>query len=318
MPLRKIPRSKIKNLRPRKKIIFLLGPTAVGKSQIAVSLAKRINAEIISCDSMQIYKGMGILTSQPSAHLKAKVAHHLLGTVPVSCQYDAWQYRKAALKKISQIIAKGKIPLFVGGSGLYAAALIDGIFKAKSEDRKIRNKLYRLAKLRGGACLYQQLSEVDPGAASKIHPNDIRRVVRALEVFRTTGKPISWLQKEKRGLSADYDLVIFGLDMEREGLYRRIDRRTEKMFQDGLVAQVKSLLKKKLSRTASYAIGIRELKGYFDGLYDLEQAKRLIQRNSRNYAKRQLTWFRREKRIRWIKVGANQKPQEIADRIRGY
>lgn len=307
-----------KNSKSRKKIIFLVGPTAVGKSEIAVRLAKKINAEIISCDSMQIYRGMEILTSQPSLALRRKIPHHLLGVLSASCQYDVWQYRKAALKKIAEIISRGKTPLFVGGTGLYTAALIDGIFKAKSEDKKARDRLYQLAESRGSDYLYRQLSKVDPYAALKIHPHDTKRIVRALEVFKTTGKPISQLQKERKALSADYDLAIFGLDMDRQELYRRIDQRVEKMFKNGLIAQVRMLLKRKLSRTASYAIGIRELKGYFDGLYDLEEAKRLMQRNSRNYAKRQLTWFRKDQRIKWVKVSEDEKPQEAADKIRGH
>lgn len=287
----------------KERIVFIVGPTAVGKTEIAAGLARKLNGEIISCDSMQVYKGMDIITSKPSKSLLKKVAHHLIGVISPTKEYDVSRYRRDALNKIKVILKKAKTPIFVGGTGLYVSMLVDGIFECKTEDLKFREKLYKEAKKLGSAKLHLRLKKIDPKAAAKIHPNDTRRIVRALEVFKTCGKPISELQKQRSGLAQDYDVLIFCLNMEREKLYRRIDARVDKMFKNGLLQEVKKLLKLKLSKTARYAIGIQELKGYLDGKYDLEEAKRLIKRNSRHYAKRQLTWFRKDKRIKWVEPG---------------
>ncbi len=298
-----------------KKIIFIAGPTAVGKTEVAVCLAKKARAEIISCDSMQIYKGMDIITSKPPAILRRMVTHHLIGTVSPASEYNVAKYRQDALRKIKEIMKKGKTALFAGGTGLYMSILIDGIFKGKSQNQGIRNRLYKQAEQLGSGYLYEKLKRVDAEAAIKIHPNDTKRIIRALEVFETTGKPISSLQKQRRGLSREYNVKVFCINVPAEKLYKRIDERVEKMFTKGLVNEVKKLLKLRLSKTASCAIGIKELKGYFDGLYDLEEAKRLIKRNTRLYAKRQLTWFRKDKRINWIEVGEKEKPESVAKRL---
>ncbi len=287
----------------KEEIFFLIGPTAVGKTETAVYLAKKLNAEIISCDSMQIYKGMDIITSKPSKTLRRKIPHHLIDVLSAAKDYNVSKYRKDAVKIIKDIFSRRKIPLFVGGTGLYMSVLIDGIFEIKTQDKALRKKLYKQAQLKGSNYLYSRLKKVDPEAAVKIHPNDTKRIIRALEVFEITGKPISELQRLRKGLSENYDIVIFGLNMDRKKLYIKIDERVDKMFRKGLVCEVKKLLKSKLSKTASCAIGIKELKGYFDGMYDLAAAKRLIKRNTRNYAKRQLTWFRKDKRIKWIEAG---------------
>ena len=283
------------------RIIFLVGPTASGKTELAVKAAKKLNAEIISCDSMQIYKGMGILSSHPSGAELKKIRHHLLAQVDPGKEFNVSKYRSLALKKIKEIMGKGKLPLFVGGSGLYMSVVIDGIFKVKAEDKKVREKLYRQAIRHGSNYIYEKLLKVDPRSAAKIHPNDTKRIVRALEVFEVTGKPISELQATRRGLQDKYEIKIFGLDLTREELDRRINERVDKMFRQGLVREVKKLLKSKLSRTSRCAIGINEVKGYLDGCYSLEEAKELIKRNTRHYARRQLTWFRKDKRISWLK-----------------
>jgi len=293
----------------------LVGPTAIGKSEAAVYLAKKINAEIISCDSMQVYKGMDILTSKPPAKLLKGIAHHLIGIVSLEKEYNVSKYSRVALKNVKEIIRLGKVPLFVGGAGLYMNILLDGIFKARTENKAVRIRLYKQAGRFGSAYLYTRLKKVDAQAAGKIHPHDTRRIVRALEVFEVSGRPISELQKQRQGFLADYDVNVFCLDRKRPDLYRRIDERVDKMFSGGLVNEVRGLLKKRLSRTAVRAIGIRELKGYFNREYDLEEAKRLIKHNSRIFAKRQLTWFRKDRRIIWVKAGKEEKPQRIANRI---
>ncbi len=304
-----------KSINKKNRIVFLVGPTAVGKSRVAVLLAQKINAEIISCDSMQVYKGMDIISSKPNAIMRRKARHHLISIISPVQEYNVARYRLEALRKIREVIRRGRIPLFVGGTGLYMSILIDGIFKVNCNDGDIRKRLYQEAGQKGSAHLHKKLQEVDPEAAARIHPNDTRRIVRALEVFACCERPISQLQKERRGLLNEYEVRIFCLNMERDRIYRRIDSRVEKMFKEGLVAEVKNLPKLKLSKTASCAIGIKELKGYFEGLYDLEEAKRLTKKNTRNYAKRQLSWFRRDKRIEWVEVSEKATPVCVANRI---
>ncbi len=299
----------------KKKIIFIVGPTAAGKTEDALSLAKKINGEIISCDSMQVYKGMGVLTSQPSLKFKKQIPHHLIDIVPPTREYNVASYHKAALRKINEIIKRGKVPVFAGGTGLYMSIAVNGIFKIKPPSELIRKRLYRQAEIQGSRYLHDKLKKIDPQAALKIHPNDTKRLVRALEVFMATGKPISYLQKQRKGLSENYDVEIFCLDLPQELLYSRIEKRVDRMFKQGLLGEVEKLLKLKLSKTAQYAIGINELKGYFKGEYDLDTAKALMKRNTKAYAKRQLTWFRKDKRIKWLQIKENQKPRNIGDRI---
>ncbi len=299
----------------KQRVIFIVGPTAVGKTEAAYLLAKKIKGEIISCDSMQVYRSMDIITSKPKKLLQKNIPHHMLGVVSPQKPYDVSQYRKEAVIKAKQILKNGRVPIFAGGTGLYVSILIDGIFEAKAQNEGIRSRLYKEAEESGGAYLYEKLKKVDPQAAGKIHLHDTKRIVRALEVCEVTGEPISKLQGQRKGLSSDYEIKIFALDMDRDTLYQRIDARVDKMFASGLVKEVKNLLKLRLSRTAACAIGIRELKGYFSGKYDIEEARGLIKKNSRNYAKRQLTWFRKDKRIQWIKIKNKQTPQDIARKI---
>lgn len=287
----------------------------MGKTEAAVILAKKLNAEIISCDSMQVYKGMDIITSKPPAVLRRKVKHHLIDIIQPQKEYNVSKFRKEALKKIKEIFKKGKIPILVGGSGLYIEILIDGIFKTKAQNKRIRERFYKEAKVLGNDYLYEKLKNVDPQAAEKIHPHDAKRIIRALEVFESTGKPISELQKSRKGLSDSYDIKIFCLNMEREKLKEIINKRVEKMFSKEVVYEVKKLFRRKLSKTAASAIGIKELKGYFDGTYDLEEASRLMKRNTRAYAKRQLAWFRKDKRIKWVDLKDGETSREIAQRL---
>jgi tRNA dimethylallyltransferase len=299
----------------RTKIVFLVGPTAIGKTEISVALARKINAEIISCDSMQVYKGMDTITSKPTLLLRKIIPHHLISIVSPDKEYCVFRYYKEVCRKIKEIQKRSKIPLVVGGSGLYMSILIDGIFQSASPDKVIRNRLYRQAKELGGEYLYNRLKNIDPKAALKIHPHDTKRIIRALEVFETTTQPISKLQKQRKGLSEEYEIKIFGLNRERHKLYQRIEKRVDRMFAQGLVSEIKRLLKLKLSKTARCAIGLKEIKGYLDGLYDLEEAKCLIKRNTRLYAKRQLTWFRKDRRIDWLEIRDKEKPTLVANRI---
>jgi tRNA dimethylallyltransferase len=297
------------------RIIFLVGPTGIGKSKAALYLAKKINAEIISCDSMQVYKGMNILTSKPSAKERKAITHHLIGVMPLSDEYDVSRYRKDAVSAVSRILRKGKTPLFVGGTGLYMTVLLDGIFKAKPIPKKIRKQLCLEAEKFGSVYLHALLKNIDPDAAKIIHPNDTKRIIRALEIFKGTGRTISELKKARSGLYDKYEVKVFCLNMDRKKLYRRIDRRVDLMFRRGAVNEVKLLCKKKLGRTAVFAIGVREINDYLDWKATLKETKEIIKKNTRNYAKRQLTWFRKDERINWINIKEKDTPQAIAKRI---
>lgn len=297
------------------RIIFIVGPTAVGKSAVAACLARKLDSEVVSCDSMQVYKGMRIISSYPDRKFLKAVRHRLISSVPANREYNVSRYRRQALREISRIRASGKVPVFSGGTGLYMSVLTDGIFKVKPISRKIRERLYRRAEIKGSSYLHKRLKKVDPEAAGRIHPNDTKRTIRALEVFEGAGKPISLLQKQRSGLRADYDVRIFCLNRERPELYRRIDSRVETMFRSGLLNEVKRLLRSGLSKTSCTALGIKEVKRHIDGEYDLEEAKRLLKLNTRRYAKRQLTWFRKDKGIIWINISEGEGHNVTADRI---
>jgi tRNA dimethylallyltransferase len=299
----------------KKRIIFLLGPTGIGKSKTAISLAKKINAGIISCDSMQVYRKINIITSKVTPAQKKEVKHYLIDIVGPDKEYNAAQYRRDALAACEKIFMQGKVPLFVGGTGLYYQAVVDGLFPAIPRDRLIRARLEKQVKEKGGLYLFRRLLRIDRDAAGRIHPHDTRRVIRALEVYLKTGRRISELQREREGLGKEYLVAALGLDLERGLLYRRIDQRVDAMFERGLLREVKRLLAGKLSLTAKYSIGIPEIKGYLSGNYDLGEARRLIKRNSRHYAKRQLTWFRNDDRIHWLKIKENESSEKISARL---
>jgi tRNA dimethylallyltransferase len=296
-------------------VLFLVGPTACGKTDLAVELAQRINGEIVSCDSMQVYKEMSILNSKPKTTQLKKIAHHLIGSVSVSNDYNVTKYRKGALTMMGKILRKEKVPLFVGGSGLYVKVLLDGIFETDTEDKKIRDRLYAQAQRQGKDKLFSKLKKIDPPAATKIHPHDLRRIVRALEVYEVTKVPISVWQKRRRGIIDDFDVRIFGMEREKTDLYKRIDRRLNLMFKKGLLKEVKKLLGLKLSKTVKQALGVKEIKGYLNGLYSLKDAKDMLKINTYRLVKKQSTWFRKEKRINWIKVKDFETDKDIAKRI---
>lgn len=209
-------------------VIFLVGPTASGKTILSIKLAKKLNAEIISCDSMCVYKGMNILTSKPSKTDRIKVRHHLIDIIKPSKEFSVAEYRLMVLETIEEILKRKKTPLFVGGSGLYVKAVIDGLFPSAEKDLKFRKKQEALAKKYGKGYLYKKLKKIDPEAAEKIHPNDLRRIIRALEIFYTENQRPTELKMKTEPLKRDFK--IFGLDIAREELYKNIDNRVEEMF----------------------------------------------------------------------------------------
>ena len=278
-------------------VYFLIGPTASGKTELSIELAKSLNAEVISCDSMCVYKGMDILTSKPSVHLRKRVTHHLIDIIPPSKEFSVSEYRKLALKAIEDILKRKKIPLFVGGSPLYVASIVDGLFSSAAKDEKFRNIQAVLVKKYGNMYLYNKLKKIDPVTASKIHPNNLRYIIRALEIYHTEKKKPSELKKKAQAIK--YRVKIFGVKIERDKLYENINARVDEMFEQGILDEVKKLSKKKMSITARGALGYKEVSGYLNGKYALEEAKDLLKKNTRHFAKRQMTWFSRDKRIEW-------------------
>ncbi len=296
-------------------IIFIAGPTAVGKTDVALALAQKLKGEIVSCDSMQAYKEASIASNKPSAGQLKKVKHHLLGIVSVKKEFDVAAFQKKAFAAIKGILRRGKTPIVAGGSGMYMQVLLDGIFDRAQKNDRLRGKLAEELASSGADVLYSRLRQVDPPAAAKIHPNDHRRVIRALEVFELKKQPISEVKKNRKGLWGTYPIKVFALNRQREELYSRINARVEEMFAGGLVDEMKKISTMKLSKTAQGMIGLKEVSGFLRGEYDLERAKYLLKRNTRHFAKRQLTWFRKDKRLQWIHIAEGDRLETIVNQI---
>lgn len=286
-------------------VIFVVGPTATGKTELAVRLAEKIRGEIVSCDSMQVYRGMPILSQAPGEKDMRSVRHHMVGMIDPVKEFSVASFRRKANRAIDSVVKRGRIPVVAGGTGLYVKALIDGLFEAPGADIEFRARMRRYAARYGSARLHAKLANIDPASADLIHPNDIRRTIRALEIFELTGRTMTELKSLTSGLAEKYDVKVFGLDVRRDRLYSRIGARVDSMFDGGVVAEVKRLLRKNLSKTARAALGLKEICGYLKGSYDLETAKDMLKMNTRRFAKRQLTWFRADKRIRWFDISRN-------------
>jgi tRNA dimethylallyltransferase len=312
---------------------YLTGPTAAGKTAVGIELARRIGGEIISLDSMALYRGMDIGTAKPTAEERAEVPHHLIDVLDPSEEFSVAEYLEAAEQAAQQIHARGKQVLFVGGTALYLKALLRGLFEGPPADWKLRTELEEVARVEGPAALHRRLAEVDPTAAAKLHPNDARRVIRALEVHHATGQPISTMQQQfEQGRPAS-ECRVFVLDWPREQLEQRMRDRVDAMFEVGLVDEVKRLLTKlplplgegrgedaadldtALSRTARQAVGYREVLEYLQGDRDLPATIELVKLRTRQFAKRQLTWFRSLSECRWLGVAERLNPTEIARQI---
>ena len=296
-------------------VVVLTGPTGVGKTGVSLELSKLIKkVEIVSSDSMAIYKRMDIGTSKPTQDIRLKIPHHMIDIVNYSDSFDVAEYVERASDIIDSIISRDSTPLVVGGSLMYLYSLLDGIFKGPSRNNKIRARLVKRAEDSGLSELYSELKRFDPEAAGKIHPNDLRRVIRALEVYELTGNKISELKREKSGISSKYNVAMYALYQKRDKLYEEIDRKVDEMLSAGLVQEVESLASK-ISLTAYQGAGYKELIGYIKGEYDLGEAVRLIKRNSRRFGKRQLSWLKRDKRIKWIDISGFNSNLSVAQSI---
>ncbi len=294
--------------------LALIGPTAVGKTDVSIELAKRLDAEIIGCDSMQVYRGMSRLATQPTPEQRAIVPHHLVDCIESTEPFNVGQYRELALAAIRDIHQRGRAALIVGGTGLYLKSLTDGLCEAPPVDERIREELLAAIRAEGSAHLHARLQGIDPQAASKIHPNDARRVVRALEVYELTGKPLSsfW----ERDSTQRLPMELIGLTRERSELYERINQRVERMLGDAAVREdARAALGLALSHTARQVHGLRYLEAYLRGDATREQTSARWKQQVRNYAKRQLIWFRADPRIRWISLGSDEPVGVIVDRI---
>lgn len=302
----------------KEKIIIISGPTGIGKSKVAVELAKRIgNAEIISSDSMQIYKEMSIGTAKVTDEEMSDIKHHMIDEVSIHDSFSVYDYQKKAKKLISDMNERGTIPIIIGGTGLYINSLLYKLdFSSEAEDKELREKLNKEAELYGKEYLYNKLKELDPEYAEKLSVNDTFRIIRALEVIYKSGNKYSEENKNFREYNYEYDKLIYILQTDRELLYDRINKRVDKMFDAGLLDEVKYIIKDMTSEEiasnrALLAIGYKELISYLQGEITYERAVDLIKQKSRNYAKRQLTWFRRESEANFIDMNFEDINQTI-------
>lgn len=302
-----------------RRVLVLAGPTASGKTSVSLMIAPRLKAEILSADSRQIYRFMEIGTARPTDADMKSVRHYFVDELSPDQDFNAGNFGKAGRTIIDGLFRRGKTPLIVGGSGLYIRALVDGFFEGPSADPELRKRLYRRITLPGGPeVLLKELRAVDPESASRMLPSNTRRIVRALEVYELTGVPISALQKEK--IETGFSPVFVGLMWDRAQLYRRIDDRVDSMIHRGLIGEVRALRRMGYgaSLNSLQTTGYQETFQYLDGVISRERMIELIKRNTRRYAKRQLTWFRQDSRIRWFPVGDEGQFPELAQRIVGH
>ena len=287
---------------PGAKIVVVVGPTAVGKSDLAIRLAEECGGEIVNADSLQVYRGMDIGTAKTPPSVRRRIPHHLIDILEPDEPFSAADFRKEADRAIADIVGRGKRVVVVGGTGLYIRALLHGLADSPSGDGPVRRELEVLAREAGPEELHRLLAAVDPASAARLSPRDQLRVIRALEVYRVTGRPMSAFLTEHRFAERRYRALKIGLNLPREDLYRRIDERVDHMMEAGLVAEVMGLLGQGLSPDLKplKAIGYKEICGYLAGAWTLEEAVRLIKRNTRHYAKRQLTWFKSDPEIIWL------------------
>lgn len=288
-------------------VLVLIGPTAIGKTALSIKLAQRFHCEIISVDSMQVYRHMDIGTAKASAAERQLVPHHLIDIVDPDEDYDAARFTKDAARLIQEITARGKLPLLTGGTGLYLKALFDGIFPEAPSDKEVRNTLKERLDKEGAQVLHEELALCDRISADKIHPNDTQRLLRALEVYHTTG--VAWSthlakQNSTRKTKLPVDALQIGLTCDRKKLYQRINMRCEMMLDEGLEAEVTGLIKKGFSPElkSMCSIGYRHMVGYINNEYSRDEMLRLLSRDTRRYAKRQYTWFNKNQDVNWIDV----------------
>ncbi len=299
-------------------VILIVGPTASGKTGVSIELAKLLNGSIVSADSMQIYRHMNIGTAKPDAEEMSSICHYMIDEVNPNESFSVAKYRELALQYINSILEQGKRPIVVGGTGLYINSLMYNIsFSETICDNELRESLKREAVEKGNRHLHEKLRIIDPTAASRIHENDVKRVIRAIEVYTHTNKTISEHARVSRLVPPPYRYIPFGLNWDRKELYERIDTRVDRMIDNGLIDEVKKLVEMGYNKgtTAMQGIGYKEILSYLNGECSLDETISILKRNTRRYAKRQLTWFRRIQEIKWLKVDENSNLSGLAEKI---
>lgn len=298
-------------------LIILTGPTAVGKTELSIQLAKAIGGEIVSADSMQVYRGMDIGTAKITKEEQQGVRHHLIDVLEPWEDFHVVKFQEMAKAAVKEIYERGHIPILTGGTGFYIQAVLYDIDFDEKEETELRQKLIERAERQGIQCLHEELASVDPKAAAEIHAHNVKRVVRALEFYYQTGRRISEHNEEQREKQAAYRFAYFVLTMDRAHLYERINKRVDLMVQQGLVEEVKKLMEAGIPKTAvsMQGIGYKELFPYLNGTCSLKEAIDILKRDTRHFAKRQLTWFRREKEVLWMDKELYQNEEDMLEFI---
>lgn len=300
----------------KKKLVILTGPTAVGKTKLSIALAKKLGGEIISADSMQVYRHMDIGSAKIRPEEMDGVPHHLIDVLEPTENFDVYRFQQMAKVKMEEIYSRGNIPVIVGGTGFYIQALLYDIDFSQNpeegEGSSLRRQLEKTAEEKGARYMHEMLREIDREAAEEIHENNVKRVIRAIEYYRQTGEPISLHNKTQREKESPYNFCYFVLNDDRALLYDRIEQRVDEMLKEGLVPEVEKLLFMgcKKESTAMQGLGYKEIIDYLSGECDLERAVYLIKRDTRHFAKRQITWFKREKDVTWIDKGLFNREEE--------
>ena len=297
---------------PKPKVIVICGPTGIGKTSVGIELAQKHGGEIVSADSMQIYRYMDIGTAKPTPSELAQVPHHMIDIVDPDEDYDAVQFSKRARDRVAEIFNRGRIPFIVGGTGLYIKALLHGLFQSKPVDPQIRNRLKQEADENGSKVLHERLQQLDPETANRIHPNDSYRILRALETIESTGKSISELHQEHGFEDDPYSTQMIGLQMDRQKLYDRIDQRVDLMLDAGLVGEVTKLLEMgyMAELKSMQSIGYRHVTEFLQNKMPWDECVRTLKRDTRRFAKRQFTWFGADDKIQWYD------PDQVNDIVR--
>ncbi len=298
-------------------LVVLVGPTAIGKSRIAIDVAQTLGTEVLTADSTQVYRGMNIGTDTPSEEERQGIPHRLIDLVEPDEPFNAGEFRRRALPEISRLHDKGLLPLVVGGTGLYVRALLHGLWSGPPSDHVLRGQLADEARVRGGESMYQELGRVDPVTARRLHPRDTVKVLRALEVYRQTGTPLSEAHAQHGQADTPFRALVLGLTMERAALYQRIDRRVDVELAKGLVEETRALLAEGYSRglVSMKSLGYRQMAGYLEGDYSFAEAVRRLKRDTRHFAKRQMTWFRKEPGLAWVEIHADESVRSVSRRI---
>lgn len=309
------------HIKTKPAVVFIVGPTASGKSALAVALAKKMNGEVLSADSMLVYKGMDIGTAKPTKKERGGIPHHGVDLISPEKKFSVFAYRRFALKTIREIVSRGKVPLVAGGTGFYVRALLEGLSPLPGVNMVLRRKLERMASEKGLPALYKRLLKLDPLRARAVGPHNKRRIIRALEIYLVSGKRASESIRKTRGLcELGYRPIVIGIHRDRDALYAKINRRVDAMFKNGLLREVKRLARRKISATALQGVGYKEVLMWLKGSSNdspagLREVKDRIKQTTRHFAKRQWTWFKREGGIRWVWWPENAALSDIRDFI---